>query len=432
VAERKTLTVKKVESRKLKAEPAGARKRERKDPRDDHRDAIVPGLALRVTGTGHKSYVLIARYPGSQNPTRRVLGRPGRITLDQAREKAREWLALIDKGTDPAAAAKKRRTEATQRVTFAFLREEHIARHWRAGKLRKADEAERLLKKEFAAWDDRPAADITGDDVDEVITAIVDRGAVGQARNVLAYLRGLYSWALANRRYRIRESPCEGFSPTKLFGEKPTRNRWLRDDELRAVWNASSVLGRAEPVVKLLILTACRLNEIGGLRREEIGEDAIIIPGARMYGSGMKGKVDHLIPLTPEIRKIIDAVPQYSGPCIFSTTDGRVPMTIGSKLKDKLDAALPGMPHWIWHDLRRTARTNWSKLSISEEVREALLAHVKKGVKKNYNLHDYAQEKRDALMKWETALARIVTPPPPTVEDFAEHMRQRPERRVQL
>jgi len=134
--------------------------------------------------------------------------------------------------------------------------------------------------------------------------------------------------------------------------------------------------------VRLLILTACRLNEIAGLRWEEIGETEITIPGSRM-----KGKVDHLLPITPKVREILDALPRQSGPFVFSTTGGAVPMTIGSKLKMKLDEAickargkaeLADIPHWEWHDLRRTARTNFSKLSISEEVREALLAHTKK------------------------------------------------------
>jgi integrase len=412
-------------------------------------DGVCPGLNVLWTTTGHLSFGMTKRWPGKVSPTWRALGAVylppkepkkaspapagdeitgGALTLAEARAKARRWLERLDRGIDPVHEAKQQRREAVQRITFAALREEHIKRHWRAGKLRKADEAERLLKKEFAAWDARPAADITGDDVDEVITAIVDRGAVGQARNVFAYLRGLYSWALGNRRYRIRTSPCDGFSPTKMFGEKPTGTRWLKDDELRAVWAAAPVLGHAAPVLKLLIVTACRLNEIAGLRREEIGEEEIVIPAARM-----KPKVDFLVPITPGIRKIVDALPKQDGPCVFSTTDGRVPMTIGSKLKNKLDeavrkgrrdAGLPDIAPWTWHDLRRTARTNFSKLSISEEVREALLAHIKKGITKNYDLHDYAQEKRDALMKWEAALARILIPPVPTVEDFAEHARR--------
>ena len=65
-------------------------------------DAVVPGMAVRVTTTGQKSFVLVTRYPGSPNPTARSLGKAGVITLEDARAKAREWLKLIAAGTDPA------------------------------------------------------------------------------------------------------------------------------------------------------------------------------------------------------------------------------------------------------------------------------------------------------------------------------------------
>ncbi len=46
----------------LKAAKAGKRY--------DIADSVVPGLAIRVTDTGQKTFVLVARYPGSKNPTR--------------------------------------------------------------------------------------------------------------------------------------------------------------------------------------------------------------------------------------------------------------------------------------------------------------------------------------------------------------------------
>src|SRR4051794_29157178 len=70
--------------------------------RKDYSDALVPGLALRVTSNGHKSFVLIARYPANpRNPTRRALGDYGELTLEEARDKARRWLHLIKRGLDP-------------------------------------------------------------------------------------------------------------------------------------------------------------------------------------------------------------------------------------------------------------------------------------------------------------------------------------------
>src|SRR5882672_10090798 len=67
-------------------------------------DALVPGLAVRVTDKGQRSFVLVTRYPGSQHPAPRSLGTVGAITLEDARTKARGWLKLISAGIDPAQA----------------------------------------------------------------------------------------------------------------------------------------------------------------------------------------------------------------------------------------------------------------------------------------------------------------------------------------
>ncbi|MFZ0116208.1 MAG: integrase, partial [Xanthobacteraceae bacterium] len=44
-------------------------------------DAIVPGLAIRVTDTGKRTFVLITRYPGAVHPARRALGEFGEVGL---------------------------------------------------------------------------------------------------------------------------------------------------------------------------------------------------------------------------------------------------------------------------------------------------------------------------------------------------------------
>src|SRR5262245_12158033 len=92
--------------------------------RTDTWDALVPGLGVRVSKTG-KNFVLMARYPGSQNPTRRALGGYGELTLERARAKARNWLELIRQGIDPADAEEEaRQAELRKRAaTFASVAE---------------------------------------------------------------------------------------------------------------------------------------------------------------------------------------------------------------------------------------------------------------------------------------------------------------------
>jgi len=64
-------------------------------------DAVVPGLKVRVTDKGAKSFVLWRRYPGAMNSAAaRSLGKVGELTLADARTKARAWLALLAQGKE--------------------------------------------------------------------------------------------------------------------------------------------------------------------------------------------------------------------------------------------------------------------------------------------------------------------------------------------
>jgi hypothetical protein len=96
-------------------------------------DALVPGLVVRVTDKGAKSFLLGARYPNSKNFLRRELGRVGVLKLAEAREMAREWQRLLKDGIDPRDVLRRKRAEAEQRSgdTFAKLAELYIARRVR-------------------------------------------------------------------------------------------------------------------------------------------------------------------------------------------------------------------------------------------------------------------------------------------------------------
>ena len=84
-------------------------------------DATVPGLGIRVTDRGVKSFVLVVRYPGSSNPAPRSLSTYGAITLEAARVRAREWLALIGNGTDPALHLADKRAQTFQAISDQYL-----------------------------------------------------------------------------------------------------------------------------------------------------------------------------------------------------------------------------------------------------------------------------------------------------------------------
>jgi Arm DNA-binding domain len=446
---------KKLTDRKLKAlakRPAAA------GTTYDVSDGEVPGLVARVMPSGRRSFALIARYPGFNNPTRRALGSYGELTLEAARTKARAWRDMIARGIDPAVAEERERASNIQRQQNTFG---VVAEAWFQDKLaneRKGREVERDVRKAFVApWSDKPISDITDLDVLTVIKAKA-RTAPAQARNLLGIAKRLFAWVVDQRCYGLKTSPVADLKPAKIIGKKKRRSRVLTDDELFALWRAATRMPYpAGPVYRLLVLSALRLNEptdaawsefnpavVRALRQRK-GGTAVdwtrvkpndltwTIPTSRMKGQNDEEERPHLVPLTPDMLKLLETVPQFhKGSHLFSTTFGEKPVWIGDKIKKQLDGrmlrtlralarkrgddpAKVRLAHWVNHDIRRTVRSNLSRLRITEEAREAVLAHARPGIKGTYDLHDYFDEKREALLLWAARLRDIVEPPPVNV-----------------
>src|SRR5262245_52423535 len=196
--------------------------------RYDIMDGVVPGLAIRVTDSGQKTFVLVARCPGSANPTRRAIAPYGALPLDKARQKARDWLALLQQGIDPREDEERRRAAELRKRknTFAAVAEDFIAD--KLPSERKGLEAERAIRREFMPqWGRLPVTSITEGQVRDVVKAVKDRGSPYQAHNILGLARRLFSWAIDQRAYGLETSPCDRLKPKKIVGKKAPRKRVL-------------------------------------------------------------------------------------------------------------------------------------------------------------------------------------------------------------
>jgi integrase len=414
---KRSLTVREIESRKIKAAIG---------KREEYRDKIVTGLSLRVTDRGHKSFVLTARYPlHPMNPTRRSLGDVGAVTLAEAREKARSWLALLEKGIDPKIEVARQRAAQQRRQvnTFAAVAAEFLDRH--GSKLAKSAEAKRIIEKEFVKrWGTRPITDIEPAEVSAAIRAIVKRDAPYQAHNALGYIRRLFSWAIGTNEFGIQVSPVAQIRPKDLIGERLARERTLTDAELRAVWIAAGEMGYPYgPVFQLLIATGQREREIAEMSWGEIDleKGMLTIPASRMKGARI-----HEVPLAPKSLALIESLPRWTGgDFVFTTTAGMKPVNGFSKAKTRIDK-ISSVAGWVIHDLRRTVRTHLSALPVQDRVRELVIAHANQRLHKVYDKHSFRDEKREALVLWEKRLMAIVEPPSSAaVADIEEARRTR-------
>jgi integrase len=395
-------------------------------------DAVVPGFGVRVTDGGEKSFVLYTRYPSAPDtPSRRRLGRVGAMKLADAREKARRWLAMIDRGVDPAEEEERGRREAQMRRenTFAavaddFIRLAVIGPDPSRPKQRKGEEVKRDLEREFVLrWKGRAITDITSHDVVAVIDAAVTRGAPYQAHNLLGHVRRLFNWAIARGVYGVERSPCDRMKPQDIIGRKALRRRVLSDPELCAFWRATEGLGYPYgPLFRMLALTGQRKSEVAEARWREIDLEKRlwVIPAERM-----KMEAAHVVPLTNEVSAILAQLPRFKkGDHLFSTTFGTKPVNGFSKAKQLLDKKTladlrSGAEHpeqimlepFVIHDIRRTMRTGLSALPIPDMVRELVIAHARPGLHQVYDQYSYVDEKRRALELWAARLRSIVDPP---------------------
>src|SRR5262245_52342362 len=228
-------------------------------------DTVVPGLGVRVSERGIKSFILVARYPGSANPTRRSLGEYGALTLEAARTRARHWHELLRRGIDPALEEEHQRLAVQRKQANSFAA---VCADFIANKLpdeRRGKDAEQDLRRVFIpAWGGRPITDITPLDVRAIIVATKARGHRYQAFNLLALVRRLFEWAIDQHVYGLAASPVDRLKPRSLIGARQPRQRVLSVAEWRALWQATQTMGYVYgPLVRILALCGVRKDEAG-------------------------------------------------------------------------------------------------------------------------------------------------------------------------
>ena len=354
-------------------------------------DSEQRGLAVRVLASGAKSY--LAQYSVATRKRRVPLGSVQAISLAMARDAARAVMGQVAMGTD-VATDRKTKAEAAkiealrEKLTLSALVAEWKRLHLSKRKASYQAEAPRALEKAFADWWKRPAENLARRDVVRVLDGLPP----SLHRAAGAYGRACFGWA--TERGTLATNPFLGL-PGLSTTEK--RDRVLTDDEVKEIWLAA--MGTAAPygpIIKLLLLTGQRREEVGGMAWGEISDDQAtwLIPAERS-----KNGTASVVPLSPDAQTVI---PAKRGKGLVFPGDGGRPFGNWSKAKAALDKA-SGVESWRLHDIRRTVATGLQRLGVRLEVTEAVLNHVsgsRRGVVGIYQRHDWATEKRAALEAW--------------------------------
>ena len=353
---------------------------------EEHFDKGFPGLALRISYGGGKSFVFFYRTGGKLR--RLTLGTYPAISLAQARQAWRDARQDVAAGKDPAKVRK--REEAGSDF-------ESVVRDWLKrdqAKNKSVGEVQRVVERVLLpAWGHRAVKDITRRDLRDLIDGIADRGSPVMALRVHAYVHRFFRWCVG--RDIIEANPATDLPKP---ASETRRDRVLGDAELIAVWNAAGKIGWPfGDAVRLLILTGARREEIGQLKWSEIKGDLIALEAART-----KNAVPQTIPLSLPAITVLQHVPRIADSKHVFTTNGKTSVSGWSRAKARLDE-LSGVSDWRIHDLRRTVATGLQKLGVNLQTIEAVLGHAsgsRSGVVGVYQRHSFDAEKRAALDAW--------------------------------
>jgi integrase len=379
------------------------------------KDALVfddeqTGLGVRVTAIGAKSY--LAQYTFAGAKRRIPLGSCSAISLAAARDAVRAFLGDVAKGRDPAADRKEAALQARRKATRDALTLETLLGQWETLRLverreRYAAEAVRAVRYAFAKHLSAPAADLDRASVVRVLDSMTKDGKAAIASRTAAYGRACYQWA--TKRGSLAANPFLNL-PVATVAK---RERVLSDEELRAIWEATAGVGSFNAIVRTLMLTGQRRDEVTGMTWDEVAPDLSTwtIPGDRA-----KNGVAHFVPLPPQAQAILRKAPRIEldapGKSDHPTLvfpGQRGPFNGFSKAKETLDKN-SGVKDWRLHDLRRTMATGLQRLGVRLEVTEAVLNHVagsRAGIIGVYQRHTWSDEKRAALNAWGEHVAAI-------------------------
>lgn len=374
-----------------------------------HFDDALTGFGVRIRAGGKRTWVLIYRLSGAQRKT--TIGTVEALSPDQAREAARKILAAVQLGTDPQAEKAASRTRGA--LTLGKVAERYLTRAKARLRPRSYIEVERHLMHHWAPLRDIPMHTVTRRDIAACLTDLSTARGPYAANRARSTLSAMFAWAMREGQLDIEVNPVANTARSE--GEK-SRDRVLNDRELAAVWHGCGKddYGR---IVRLLILTGQRREEVGAMRWSELD----LTPGKAVWhlpASRTKNNKPHDVPLSDAALAILQDAPRHGAPGTAGAEErdlifgqGETPFRGWSRSKIAMDRRIAKnpigkmqMPPWVLHDLRRTMVTGISGLGIQPHVVEAIVNHIsgpaKSGVAGVYNRATYATEKRDALNVW--------------------------------
>jgi len=385
-------------------------------------DAACPGLCIRITPKGIKTFAFAYRNKGTGKVAWLTLGRYPDVPLARARELANDARKTAALGGTPLT-PKVQRAEAEKKTkTYADVVELYFDAKLAA--LRSGHKARGTLQRigRVYGWNERAIASITDDDAAAMLHDIAARcGRKAMANQTKHLLHAMFKWA---------KQPGRKFVIVNPFADLPApggaivkRDRFLSTAEIRQVWRALDEPERYEvsqdaaTALCLILTTAARPGMVAGMTGAELRDlrgpsehgPHWALPAERMKaGSAFITPLSGLalVLLRPHLKADPDAP-------VFDL--GRNDLQDAAK---SIVAALK-MERWTPHDLRRTAATILDRAGYSLEQIGALLAHTRKGVTAVYARWDKFDLRREMATVVERSLRETLASEPAAIKTAA-------------
>ena len=354
-------------------------------------DENLAGFGLRVRAGGSRNWIV--QYELSSHQQRRLtIGSIKVFSPEEARKIAREILAKARLGQDPQ--DEKREADEQAKLTLKSIFDRYLAEKSPKLRPRTQREVDRYLLKHWKPLHRMPIHQIERRHVAAHLGGPAT--AAGRARSTLS---AVFAWAITEGLVDV--NPVIG--TRKPDEDARPRDRVLDNAELTAVWRACGDDDYGK-IVKLLILTGCRRQEIGSMAWSELDRErgTWTCPSERT-----KNKRAHSLALPAAAWAVLETVEPRDGvDCLF----GRK----GEGFKGWPAAKQPldqraGIAPWVLHDVRRSVATGMADLGVLPHVIEAvLIVGFRQGVAGVYNKSAYEREVRAALALWSDHLRSLI------------------------
>jgi integrase len=387
------------------------------------------GLALDVLPSGVRSWVYRYRRQDGKR-MKMVLGRYPDLSLKAAREERDKLAGLVARGQSPAEERQKERFEEKEReegrgsdptlaqFTERWYREMVLPpkgrSHWRNPKPVRGCLDHQILP----ALGDKPLKEITKADIRKLLFEKRNAGYETAALFQRTLLKLILDYAVVEE---LLEYNPVTLIPKDSIGRTEKRERDLSEAEIRIFLEAVEASSLSRPVkiiLRLLLLTMVRKGELMRARWTHIDFERAEWHVPREHSKTGK---PHIVPMAPQVASLfreLQALACGSQFVLPSRHGIWKPMALETP-NYGIETLKCDIPHFVVHDLRRTAATRCAEGGFDSDVIERALNHVRQGIRGVYNRSELLEQRREMLCWWANRIDALTHAPKLVVMEAA-------------